>query len=465
LALALIPGLTFALFAPVLTAWFIADDFLFLGWGRDWSLREWLDFSFDPSAPFYFRPVQKLAIRGLIALFGEEAVAYHIAIVGLHAADGFLVFLLARRFFSSTWAPWLAAFLFVAHPAYLWPATWLSSINEPLSVFFLLLALLALPRPGATWYWRQHALALVLLALALLSKESTVLMPAVAAALLLAQRGISRSSIREAAPYGALVLAYLLFRRLSDVGFEGGDYGIGIHGLANFRKYLGLLVFPHLHFLGGPHWDVQRAVAGAVPALLLWVALRRGIVQAGLLGLWLVAAISPYIFFDFTTPRYLYLAGVPFALLVAAAWDASEDPSGRPWLPARLAASWLPFLERSAITIFAFFVLATAVWQMDNITAMYDDYEEFRGLVQEVLPEELPAGSRLIIHYPADFPNPLWGPDMNNSAFVWIVHYLYPGVSQVTFVGPETDLPTMEVTVVPPEVIRVPSYSTAALPP
>ncbi len=428
-----------------------------------------MDFAFNPSAPLYFRPLWKLIIWGLLALFGGEGAAYHVAVVGLHAVDGFLAFLLARRFFRPTVAPWLAAVLFVAHPAYMWQATWLSAINEPLSVFFVLLAFLVLPEPGAPRYRQRHGLALLLLALALLAKESTVLMPVVAAALTLAQTGTNpfdklrtgRASLWQATPCLALVAIYLLFRRVSGAGFEDEDYDFGFHGLANLRKYLGLLAFPWLHFLGEPDWDVQRAVFGAVPALVLWLAWRRGIMQAGLLGFWLVAALAPYLFFDFATPRYLYLAGLPFALLMAAAWDASEGASwGRIWPPkGRILA-----LERGAVIAFTSFVLATAVWQMDNIVVMYDNYQEFRALMREALPQEPPPGSGLVIHYPTDFPNPLWGPDMNRSAFVWMVRYLYPGVSRVTFVGPMADLTALEVEVVSPEVNWFAPYPTVALP-
>jgi hypothetical protein len=457
--------MTFILFSPIFSTWFVADDFLLLVSCRDWSLEQWLDFSFNPSAAYYFRPIFKLGVRGLCAVFDTHATAYHVLTVTLHGVNGFLVFTLAQRFFRSRFSPWLAAVLFLFHPAYTWMATWLGALNQPLSVFFTLLALLAVPHGPAGPLWYRHGLALLLLVLALGTNESTALMPGVAAGLVLRSAGVTPRSLIQALPYGGLLVAYLTFRLLIGVDVEETGYHVGAHGFLNSQKYLGILVVPRVYFLGANELGLQLVAAAVVPMLAVWLAFRRGIMEAGLIVLWLAAAIVPPMFFIFVVPRYLYLAGVPFALLVTSAFDVPATDREAPRLTVLkrrggysswdsgygpIQMPWLVSVRRASVAAFSAVLVLTMMWQMDNIVEMAGNYQRFRMMLERSVPSPLPHGSRLVISFSADIPNPLWGQDIQRSPYPWMVRLLYPEVSRVTFVGPVRELNGLQVVVVPP---------------
>lgn len=134
--------------------------------------------------------------RAAGSLFGLNPVAFHVASLLLHMANGALVFLLARAFSAGRMASLVAAILFVVHPALYFPIYAISSIGEILSCLFVLSASLYLLRARKPEAPAAIPIVCILFAASLLSKETTIAFP-VLAIFIFAARGVR---IRRALP-------------------------------------------------------------------------------------------------------------------------------------------------------------------------------------------------------------------------------------------------------------------------
>jgi tetratricopeptide (TPR) repeat protein len=130
----------------------------------------------------YYRPAQLLWLRLNYAVFALEPGGYHAACLALHGLATGLLFLLARHTLKDRLAAGFAALIFAVHPIHVEPAVWISGATETqLAVSFLAAVLGYL-------VWRERrdydaksarrwlAFSLAAYALALLTKESAVLL-------------------------------------------------------------------------------------------------------------------------------------------------------------------------------------------------------------------------------------------------------------------------------------------------
>ncbi|NIM20158.1 MAG: tetratricopeptide repeat protein [Candidatus Latescibacteria bacterium] len=114
-------------------------------------------------------------------LWGDNTLGFHLGNLFFYALASLLVFSLLRQIIRHDLAALFGVLLFVAHPLHVESVTWLSARKEALGATFFLLAFLVYirkARPGYTkrpWYW---LLALFLYILAMFSKETTVVLPA-----------------------------------------------------------------------------------------------------------------------------------------------------------------------------------------------------------------------------------------------------------------------------------------------
>ena len=159
-----------------------------------------LMFSGDPDKKMY-RPLVLLSYAGNYALDGYEVRGYHLVNILLHLGCSLLVWRLGLRLFGSGL---LAGLLFAVHPLCSEPVNYISSRSESMAALGYLGALLAhLKAEGQP---RFRWLSLGCLALALLSKEIALTLPA---ALWLVDRWRGQPlGWRSYAPYAGLVGAY-----------------------------------------------------------------------------------------------------------------------------------------------------------------------------------------------------------------------------------------------------------------
>jgi len=157
-------------------------------------------FSADPEKAMY-RPLLLASLALNRAWSGQETYSYHLVNTGLHALCAVLVWALLLHLGRPAGVALAAGLLFALHPLATEPVNYLSSRSE------LLAAALVLGAVWAEWGGRSR-LGLTFFALALLSKESAIVLPA-----LLAWRewleGNLRGAWRRLASYGAAALLYL----------------------------------------------------------------------------------------------------------------------------------------------------------------------------------------------------------------------------------------------------------------
>lgn len=146
-----------------------------------------------------------------ISGLGNEAVAlnpsvFHAANVLLHVGNVCLVFYLIQRLLGNAVAAWIGAMVFAWHPLQVEAVAWVSGAKDLLSMFFSLLALLALS--GLQHRSRRFALALVAcvcFGLALLAKPAAVVLPLVGYVLTM-WRGSDCAAITKRWQWGTLVV-------------------------------------------------------------------------------------------------------------------------------------------------------------------------------------------------------------------------------------------------------------------
>ncbi len=124
----------------------------------------------------YYRPVWMLSLALDHAVWGLEPFGYHLTNLLLHAAAAALVTLLLLGWIESPAAALAAGALFALHPAHTEAVAWVSGRNELLLAVFVSVAWLAWRRRARGTAW--GALAIAAFVLALLSKETAVVFPA-----------------------------------------------------------------------------------------------------------------------------------------------------------------------------------------------------------------------------------------------------------------------------------------------
>jgi tetratricopeptide (TPR) repeat protein len=309
----------------------------------------------NPYTPgIYYRPVQFLWLLLNRMLWGTNPVGWHLSVVTLHGLASGCVYLLARKILREKPAAWLAGAVFALHPVHVESAGWAMGFIDPLFTFLVLASFLcfleAREFPARRSLWRAGSLFLY--ALAAFSKEPALVLPLLVFActfigelpagerpepLPLPPR--LRSGLVAAAPYLAVTAVYLaarlavlksLSRVITSLPFETLVVTLPRVLWTYFKLLLwpvGLSAFYDVRYVqpsdAGP---VLLQCAGlALVAAGLWRWARRSSAAAVATSLFLL----PFLVLlnlrafpkgEIVHDRYLYLASVGFALLVALAW-------------------------------------------------------------------------------------------------------------------------------------------------
>ncbi len=343
----LLAGLVATLYGNTLGNGFVWDDRLTAAASPGTLLR--------PSPGTYYRPVAMLTFATDRLLWGDNPAGFHLTNILCHGLTSWLLLGLCRSLGMSSGVALAASLLFAAHPLQSEAVAYISGRTDVLCALFVLLAV-RVWRRARHWLDARAAASAGLLLIALLCKETAVLIPVV---LLLVHP-------HERAPRPVLPLlaaaAWLLF-------FAGTGPGMRVAGVserlgavaAAALTYARLVVWPvdlHLErFTPVQGWTVATTVmAWAALALLgaAMVRIARG-VDGGMLWLALAAAtyapvsglvpIYPQIANQalFTPEHALYLPLLGLTPLVAGAAAGSRAARRRRTLPALLLtvlAAW-----------------------------------------------------------------------------------------------------------------------------
>ena len=229
----------------------VSDDLHLMEMTLDHPLVRTLDPTDDvfPYDRRLYRPLtQDLYFRLLYPLFELQSLPYHLINLALMFANGFLVYYLAVRLFNNREAGLWGAFFYVLSPLNRMPFTRICYIQDVLMVFLALLALAAFLRGrDATGSRGRHPLVWSfagagLYLLSLLSKESSVLLPAILWAIdfFADHRGepipaMVRRRLGQHLPFDLAFVLYMAFRLVFIPPSEDGAYGMALGANIAFR--------------------------------------------------------------------------------------------------------------------------------------------------------------------------------------------------------------------------------------
>ena len=177
--------------AAVAACYYHTVDYPFLNWDdygliRDNPHNKSLEWS---SLRILLNPLETGSVKILrdfsyaldFHFWGESTVGFHLVNLIFYVITCLLVFSFLREFLGSGWGALLGTLFFALHPTHVESVTWLTARKEPLCATFFLASFLIYIRrarvgmPRRRRYW---ALAFVLFLLALISKETAVVLPA-----------------------------------------------------------------------------------------------------------------------------------------------------------------------------------------------------------------------------------------------------------------------------------------------
>ena len=279
----------------------------------------------------YYRPLFLVSLALDRALFGLSAMEAHIHSLCWHLLAVGALYALLTRLFDPARAL-LGAAVFALHPVQSEVLALVAARNDSMAAALSLFALvLVLPRERPSV--GRLVGAGLLLFLALLSKESAVLVPLMLLALDLA-RWRRPGALSRYLALGVGLFAYAGLRAWAGIGGalvpEASSFGLVLSRLPQIcGVYAGLLVWPwplsparHLNYLPALPAVLPGLVAFSVAmALMVWKGERRGLVLCGLA--WAALCFAPSLAATLDKgllgERYLYfpIAGLGFALAAA----------------------------------------------------------------------------------------------------------------------------------------------------
>jgi Dolichyl-phosphate-mannose-protein mannosyltransferase len=268
-------------------------------------------------------------------VFGAaNAPAYHVTNIALHVLNSLLVFAIARAIASArTDLALLAASLFALIPSHAEPIAWISGRVDSLAAAFYLGAFLCFIRFRSRQAYRWLAVALVLFALGLFSKQSIVTFPLVILAYdavygpspwsLTRRQLVSRCV--DYVPFAAVLILYLGLRATL-FGNAVRESQLTVGTVKSFVTWQPFYIRQMLPVPAGIPPEAKTAVAvllcGALAAGVLWPLARwrndrqtvRHLIFFG--PIWYSITIAPMIVSGYLSARHVYLtaAGVSIAL-------------------------------------------------------------------------------------------------------------------------------------------------------
>ncbi len=309
----------FIAYSPVLTSYFLSDDFVQIGK----VLRGDLSVSWGQSHGGFFRPLFILSYLIDTKIWGTRPFGFHLTNVALHSLNAFLVVVLSLKLTPDRHAVTIsrkfialgAGLLFLLHPSHTEAVTWISGRADLIATFFVLISL-SLYLAFVNGAHSAHlALSVMAFILALLAKESAICVPFLILAIGIAAGHWQKNRkhlLAITALFILILLAFVLVRSFF-LGTVVGGYGPG----------------QHLNF--SPTWLLDRFLQGTLRSLL--PAMPRQ---------WSYVLLKPLM------SRMFFAIVLICAVLTAVAIGFRRRGYGR---PARTAQNWFVLLIASLFLI------------------------------------------------------------------------------------------------------------------
>jgi hypothetical protein len=259
------------LFRDGLDAWFMADDFAWLGLLRQvYTPHDLMRVLFEPAAQGTVRPWSERGFFLLFEyLFGLDDFPFRVIAFATMGVNLLLVNRITRKITNSPVAGFVAATVWAANTALMTPMTWSSAYNEPMCGLFLLSAMVLFLRFDETgrrsfWWWQLAVFSLGFGAL-----EINVVYPALAAAyaLFAARRENRRRLLISLAPLVAISIIYFFWHRAVAPIPTTGPYVVHVDG----RVFKALALYGKWSLL--PVDWVAFGHSAAVGKMILWIGI------------------------------------------------------------------------------------------------------------------------------------------------------------------------------------------------
>jgi hypothetical protein len=319
-----------------------------------WFVTTWMDDIWGYT-PDEVRPFPAVSYQ-VAAVFGAASpYANHVINIAFHALNAVLVLAVAIEAAGLTVVPALvAAVVFAVLPMQTETVAWITGRVDSMPACFFLAAFLCFARWRASHRRRAYVWAVAWCAVALLSKQNTVILaPCLMAYDLVVRRQPVRATwdwLRPYLPFIALTVAYLGLRYVlfGEVARES------MLNAAQVRIFAADLA---VHLKRMAYGESGVAMSG--PRVLTWVlgagivtavyAARTGGGRAAPLAfaaaffgpIWIGVSAAPTLVAGYASPRHMYLAAVGWAVLLALPLEVLWRRDARParWLAAGLATA------------------------------------------------------------------------------------------------------------------------------
>ena len=314
--------LVFLLYVPALGNYLQGDDFEWLNSVYQGGQRPGLFFE---KINNFYRPLVKFSYWLNYSLFGRRVLYYNLFTVFLHLANLWLFFLLLVRLSGQVMPAVIAVLAYGVSALYSEVTLWAAGRPDSLLMLFVLGALLLLARsrrragtlPG-TGLARQ-ALLLLLAAGAASAKESWVILPFLALAMLWLVLGLpfKKALLRTLPLFGMLGLYLALFIALPMLAGRAAFTTYGQVGWRGMLNKAGLLVGKYFGLgerFQGAWWQLALLVALLAAGLFLFVRRRNRMALFGFIWLGLGVGVSLPIYY--APARYNYIPLMGFWLMV-----------------------------------------------------------------------------------------------------------------------------------------------------
>jgi hypothetical protein len=313
--------LTFCVYYPARSAWFVSDDYC---WLKPADLS-------DLSASFHqtwghgtaFRPLMRCSYYIDYQFFGDHASGWHTINFILHACNAAWVFLILKRLSRAAIISAITFILFILSPWGHENVAWISGRTYLLCSFFCLPSLYCYTCYADTGLRRWPVISMVLFLAGLLTYEAAVSLPFVMLILLIFNLPHPvcfpqyRSRLLKLIGFFLLILILFWIYRFAALGGTIGkvnathaDYLSGF--LLNLRDvaYLLTLYFP---------LSLPLAVCSLLTTLYLLLFRQLSIFRLLVLPGLFLAIYLPFSALSGVTARFVYMAQIPFLVFYAIA--------------------------------------------------------------------------------------------------------------------------------------------------
>jgi Flp pilus assembly protein TadD len=374
------------IYFPSLRGGFLIDDDMLLTESPLIKAQDGLYRFWCTTEPYDYWPVTNTTLWIEWRLWGPRATGYRVTNLVLHVVDSLLIWTALRRL--SIPGAFLASLLFAVHPVNVDSVAWIAQRKNLLAMLFGVLAILAYLKSEAPtasvvnctspyttrWYW----LAFVGFVMAILSKISAVILPALLLGIVAWQRPVTRRDLARMAPFCvfALVLVGVNLRfRMQTLEIPAPTVGLPerlLGGADVVWFYLSKALLPIQLVFVYPRWhiELQRLpawlplLAAVVVTAVLWRH-RQGSGRAVLFawGYFCVALVPVMGFTEqlVVADHYQHVALIGVVTLAAAAW-ATRTPRTQ-------AAKWaLNVAAVAAVGTLGFLTWRHSGLYVDNVT-------------------------------------------------------------------------------------------------